>query len=600
MGKKKKYIDYDAEREAASDFVDRVLSGDITPEEIDREYHHDKYENEGYDDILSNALRSVINPDGTLKRSDVVVKDIDIDDSEEDEEAENDYDDNYAASSLSDIFDINDDSSYQENYRNKKKEKEKTNEIIKDVLNGNIEKELVEEDDEDNSDTEEENVSVNPEKYGEVEYEDDETENKSSFPIIPSIGSYYASFIDTIHITDGIIPVSVNILHAIKHGFETIDFDKLNERYPNEYDFFSVENDLMKALAVSRFPSFVARKEDVYKAFESIEEFNKNKFKLFKYSVVSSPSTTGDASVKDYIFGYLIDEEFMDNIILIGDHYAKAYLKNTDGSSDELSSLTKEYVLALIIEAMNVSNDPNHIFNFMDENILNGLLIARDNLEKFADKVANDEDTVIGKSKFDYFIDYKHIRSTWYGFKRAFENPTGNMKEEPEDEPMKDRVSEEELEDEIKEYDEKDDFDEDYDDENDEVIVDTPSNASEDEDEEEPEEPKKEKMVEYEDEEPKSSFEVIHTVKKEADDIISENERVVEEEEEIGEEEKEDNTVENVDDTTDINSLADSIEEEERENENKEEPEEQNKIDVVGSNDSNSSGKMVLPVFHRN
>jgi hypothetical protein len=579
MGKKKKYIDYDAEREAASDFVDRVLSGEITPEEIDREYHHDKYENEGYDDILSNALRSVINPDGTLKRSDAVVKDIDIDDNDDDE-AEDDYESNYAVSSISDIFDISDDSSYQENYRNKKKEKEKTNEIIKDVLNGNIEKELAEEDDEDDSDTEEENVSVNPEKYGEVEYEDDETEDKSSFPSIPSIGSYYASFIDTIHITDGIIPVSVNILHAIKHGFETIDFDKLNERYPNEYDFFSVENDLMKALAVSRFPSFVARKEDVYKAFESIEEFNKNKFKLFNY--------------KDYIFGYLIDEEFMDNIILIGDHYAKAYLKNTDGSSDELSSLTKEYVLALITEAMNVSNDPNHIFNFMDENILNGLIIARDNLEKFADKVANDEDTVIGKSKFDYFIDYKHIRSTWYGFKRTFVSE-GDLKEEPEDEPMKDRVSEEELEDEIKEYDEKDDFDEDYDDENDEVIVDTPSNASEDEDEEEP---KKEKMVEYEDEEPKSSFEVIHTVKKEADDIISENERVVEEEEEIGEEEKEDNTVENEDDTTDINSLADSIEEEEREN--KEEPEEQNKIDVVGSNDSNSSGKMVLPVFHRN
>lgn len=584
MGKKKKYIDYDAEREAASDFVDRVLSGDITPEEIDREYHHDKYENEGYDDILSNALRSVINPDGTLKRSDAVIKDIDIDDND-DEEADNDYENNYAASSLSDIFDINDDSSYQENYRNMKKEKEKTNEIIKDVLNGNIEKELAEEDDEDDSDTEEENVSVNPEKYGEVEYEDDETEDESSFPSIPSINSYYANFIDTIHITDGIIPVSVNILHAIKHGFETIAFYKLNERYPNEYDFFSVENDLMKALAVSRFPTFVARKEDVYKAFESIEEFNKNKFKLFDY--------------KDYVFGYLIDEEFMDNIILIGDHYAKAYLKNTDeDSTDKLSSLTKEYVLALITEAMNVSNDPNHIFNFMDENILNGLIIARDNLEEFADIVANDEDTVIGKSKFDYFIDYKHIRSTWYGFKRAFENPTGDMKEEPEDEPMKDRVSEEELEDEIKEYDEKDDFDEDYDDENDEVIVDTPSNASEDE--EEPEEPKKEKMVEYEDEEPKSSFEVIHTVKKEADDIISENERVVEEEEEIGEEEKEDNTVENEDDTADINSLADSIEEEERENETKEEPEEQNKIDVVGSNDNNTSGKMVLPVFHRN
>lgn len=584
MGKKKKYIDYDAEREAASDFVDRVLSGDITPEEIDREYHHDKYENEGYDDILSNALRSVINPDGTLKRSDAVIKDIDIDDND-DEEADNDYENNYAASSLSDIFDINDDSSYQENYRNMKKEKEKTNEIIKDVLNGNIEKELAEEDDEDDSDTEEENVSVNPEKYGEVEYEDDETEDESSFPSIPSINSYYANFIDTIHITDGIIPVSVNILHAIKHGFETIAFYKLNERYPNEYDFFSVENDLMKALAVSRFPTFVARKEDVYKAFESIEEFNKNKFKLFDY--------------KDYVFGYLIDEEFMDNIILIGDHYAKAYLKNTDeDSTDKLSSLTKEYVLALITEAMNVSNDPNHIFNFMDENILNGLIIARDNLEEFADIVANDEDTVIGKSKFDYFIDYKHIRSTWYGFKRAFENPTGDMKEEPEDEPMKDRVSEEELEDEIKEYDEKDDFDEDYDDENDEVIVDTPSNASEDE--EEPEEPKKEKMVEYEDEEPKSSYEVIHTVKKEADDIISENERVVEEEEEIGEEEKEDNTVENEDDTADINSLADSIEEEERENETKEEPEEQNKIDVVGSNDNNTSGKMVLPVFHRN
>lgn len=569
MGKKKKYIDYDAEREAASDFVDRVLSGDITPEEIDREYHHDKYENEGYDDILSNALRSVINPDGTLKRSDAVVKDIDIDDNDDDE-AEDDYENNYAASNLSDIFDINDDSSYQENYRNKKKEKEKTNEIIKDVLNGNIEKELAAGDDEDDSDTEEENISVNPEKYGEVEYEDDETEDESSFPSIPSINSYYAGFIDTIHITDGIIPVSVNILHAIKHGFETINFGKLNERYPNEYDFFSVENDLMKALAVSRFPSFVARKEDVYKAFESIEEFNKNKFKLFNY--------------KDYIFGYLIDEEFMDNIILIGDHYAKAYLKNTDeDSTDKLSSLTKEYVLALITEAMNVSNDPNHIFNFMDENILNGLIIARDNLKEFADIVANDEDTVIGKSKFDYFIDYKHIRSTWYGFKRAFENPTGDMKEEPEDE--------------IKEYDEKDDFDEDYDDENDEVIVDTPSNSKEDE-EEEPEEPKKEKMVEYEDEEPKSSFEVIHTVKKEADDIISENERVVEEEEEIGEEEKEDNTVENEDDTADINSLADSIEEEERENE--EEPEEQNKIDVVGSNDNNTSGKMVLPVFHRN
>ena len=583
MGKKTKYVDYDAEREAASDFVDRVLSGDITPEEIDRAYDHDKYEPEGYGDILSNALRGVINPDGTLKRSDAVVKDIDIDDSEDDEEDSDDYDNNYTASSLSDIFDINDDSSYQENYRNTKKEKEKTNEIIKDVLNGNIEKELAEDDDEDESDIEEENASPNPERYGEVEYEDDETEDENDLPSIPSINSYYADFIDTIHITDGIIPVSVNILHAIKRGFETINFNKLNERYSNEYDFFSVENDLMKALAVSRFPSFVARKEDAYKAFETVEEFNKNKFKLFNY--------------KDYIFGYLIDEEFMDNIILIGDHYAKAYIKNTDDdddSSDKLSSLTKEYVLALITEAMNVSNDPNHIFNFMDEDILNGLIEERDNLEEFANIVANDEDTVIGTSKFDYFIDYEHIRSTWYGFKRAFEIKA-------EENPMKDRNmmgEEDEVTEEIKEYDEKVSISPEEAERHSgwlsEVNVDTPSNSPEDE--EESEEPKKEKMVEYEDEEPKSPVEVIHSVKKEADNIISENERVVEEEEEIGEEEKED-TVENEEDIIDINSLADSIEEEERENE--EEPEEQNKIDVVGSDDS-SSGKMVLPVFHRN